>query len=85
MPDYPLTNIRILDLSRLLPGPYLTQLLADLGAEVIKVETSLAGDYARLASPEMGLGDLYETLNQGKKSLALNYRNPHSITARYLH
>ncbi len=76
MPDYPLTNIRILDLSRLLPGPYLTQLLADLGAEVIKVETSLAGDYARLASPEMGLGDLYETLNQGKKSLALNYRNP---------
>ncbi len=76
MPAFPLTGFRILDLSRLLPGPYLTQLLSDLGAEVIKVETPLAGDYARLAPPEMGLGNLYETLNQGKKSLALNYRNP---------
>lgn len=72
----PLSGIRILDLSRLLPGPYLTQLLADLGAEVIKVETPLAGDHARLAPPEMGLGNMYETINQGKKSLALNYRNP---------
>jgi alpha-methylacyl-CoA racemase len=71
----PLSGIRILDLSRLLPGPYLTQLLADLGAEVIKVETPLAGDYTRMAPPEMGLGDLYGMINQGKKSLALNYRN----------
>lgn len=76
MTALPLTDIRILDLSRLLPGPYLTQLLADLGAEVIKVETPLAGDLARLAPPEMGLGKMYETINQGKKSLALNYRNP---------
>ena len=76
MTALPLSGIRILDLSRLLPGPYLTQLLADLGAEVIKVETPLAGDYARLAPPEMGLGNLYETVNQGKKSLAINYRNP---------
>jgi len=76
MTAQPLSGIRILDLSRLLPGPYLTQLLADLGAEVIKVETPLAGDYTRLAPPEMGLGDLYGTINQGKKSLALNYRSP---------
>ena len=76
MSAQPLSNIRILDLSRLLPGPYLTQLMADLGAEVIKVETPLAGDHARLAPPEMGLGKMYETINQGKKSLALNYRNP---------
>ena len=75
MTAQPLTGIRILDLSRLLPGPYLTQLMADLGAEVIKVETPLAGDYTRLAPPEMGLGDMYGTINQGKKSLALNYRN----------
>lgn len=76
MSDLPLEGIRILDLSRLLPGPYLTQLMADLGAEVIKVETPLVGDYARLAPPEMGLGNLYEMVNQGKASLALNYRNP---------
>jgi len=76
MTELPLNGIRILDLSRLLPGPYLTQLLADMGAEVIKVETPLAGDYARLAPPEMGLGNLFEAVNRGKKSLALNYRNP---------
>jgi alpha-methylacyl-CoA racemase len=76
MDSQPLSGIRILDLSRLLPGPYLTQLLADLGAEVIKVETPLAGDYSRLAPPEMGLGGLFESVNRGKKSLALNYRNP---------
>jgi crotonobetainyl-CoA:carnitine CoA-transferase CaiB-like acyl-CoA transferase len=75
MSTLPLEGIRVLDLSRLLPGPYLTQLMADLGAEVIKVETPLAGDHARLAPPEMGLGNMYETINQDKKSLALNYRN----------
>ena len=75
MTTLPLEGIRVLDLSRLLPGPYLTQLMADLGADVIKVETPLAGDHLRLAPPEMGLGKMYEAINQGKKSLALNYRN----------
>ena len=72
----PLKGIRILDLSRLAPGPYLTQLLTDLGAEVIKVETPTAGDYARLAPASMGLGKMFEMINQGKKSVAINYRNP---------
>ncbi|KAF0106593.1 MAG: putative acyl-CoA transferase/carnitine dehydratase [Anaerolineaceae bacterium] len=72
----PLNGIRILDLSRLLPGPYLTQLLADLGAEVVKIETPRLGDYARSAPPEMGLGGLFEAVNRGKKSAAINYRNP---------
>jgi crotonobetainyl-CoA:carnitine CoA-transferase CaiB-like acyl-CoA transferase len=71
----PLKGIRILDLSRLAPGPYLTQLLADLGAEVIKVETPTAGDYARLAPASMGWGKTFEMINQGKKSIAINYRN----------
>jgi len=77
----PLNGIRILDLTRLLPGPFITQLLADLGAEVIKVETPTVGDYSRLAPPEMGLGDLFEAINQGKKSVAINYRNPHGREA----
>jgi len=72
----PLEGIRVLDLSRLLPGPYLTQLLVDLGAEVIKIETPRLGDYARLAPPEMGLGNLFEVVNRGKKSVTTNYRTP---------
>jgi crotonobetainyl-CoA:carnitine CoA-transferase CaiB-like acyl-CoA transferase len=76
MESSPLAGIRLLDLSRLLPGPYLTQLLADLGAEVIKIETPRLGDYARVAPPEMGLGGMFEAINRGKKSVAINYRNP---------
>lgn len=72
----PLQGITILDLTRLLPGPYLTQLLSDLGATVIKIESTLTGDYARMAPPEMGLDGLFEAVNAGKKSLAVNYRKP---------
>jgi crotonobetainyl-CoA:carnitine CoA-transferase CaiB-like acyl-CoA transferase len=75
----PLAGIRILDLSRLTPGPYLTQLLADLGAEVIKVETPSLGDYARSIPEKMGLGKMFEMINQGKKSVAINYRNPRGL------
>jgi crotonobetainyl-CoA:carnitine CoA-transferase CaiB-like acyl-CoA transferase len=75
-PYRPLTGIRVLDLSRLLPGPYGTMLLADMGAEVVKIETPRVGDYARFLPPEMGLGMMFETLNRNKKSVALNYRNP---------
>ena len=79
----PLNGIRILDLSRLAPGPYLTQLLTDLGAEVIKIETPTAGDYARLIPSQMGLGKMFDMINQGKKSVALNYRNPRGRDAFY--
>lgn len=70
----PLTGIRVLDLSRLIPGPWCSQILADLGAEVIKVETPLAGDYARIAPPELGFGGVFDALNRGKRSIAVNYR-----------
>jgi len=66
----------VLDLSRLLPGPYCSLLLAQLGAEVIKVETPLAGDYARMAPEELGFGGVFEALNRGKRSIAVDYRRP---------
>ena len=71
-----LKGIRILDLSRLLPGPYCTSLLAGLGADVVKIETPLAGDYLRLIPDQMGFGKVFDALNGGKKSVAVNYRNP---------
>ncbi|HSG87129.1 MAG TPA: CaiB/BaiF CoA-transferase family protein [Candidatus Limnocylindrales bacterium] len=74
--DRPLDGIRVLDLSRLLPGPWCSLLLADMGAEVIKVETPLAGDYARIAPAELGFGGVFEAVNRGKRSIAVNYRLP---------
>ncbi|MBI5303049.1 MAG: CoA transferase [Chloroflexi bacterium] len=78
----PLDGIRILDLSRLLPGPYCTMLLADLGAEVIKIETPGLGDYMRLIPPFISdprtgeaISAAYWMVNRNKQSLALNFRN----------
>lgn len=73
-----LDGIRVLDLSRLLPGPYASLLLADLGAEVIKVEEPGLGDYARWNPPHYGntgVGSTYIMLNRNKKSLALNLKS----------
>ncbi len=64
-----LSGIRILDLSRLLPGPFCTLYLAQLGAEVIKIEEPQGGDYARSLSPE-----LFAQVNRGKKSVTLDLR-----------
>jgi crotonobetainyl-CoA:carnitine CoA-transferase CaiB-like acyl-CoA transferase len=71
----PLAGLRVLDLSRLLPGPYCTLVLADLGAEVIKIETPRVGDYLRHAPAQLGFAGMFEILNRHKQSLALNYRN----------
>lgn len=71
----PLESIRILDLSRLLPGPYCTLLLADLGAEVIKIEDLAGGDYIRAWPPFIGGQSAYFlALNPGKKSFAVNLK-----------
>jgi crotonobetainyl-CoA:carnitine CoA-transferase CaiB-like acyl-CoA transferase len=73
----PLTGIRILDLTRLLPGPLATQMLADMGAEVIKIEDPKAPDYARFMPPQHGpLGVTYLALNRSKKSLCINLSSP---------
>ena len=72
-----LSGIRILDLSRLLPGPFCSLLFADLGAEVIKVEEPTMGDYNRFYSVKIeGHGASFLALNRGKKSVTLNLKHP---------
>ncbi len=73
----PLEGIKILDLTRLLPGPYGTMLLGDLGAEVIKIEEPEQGDYARWNPPQInGVGSRHLLLNRNKKSVTLNLKKP---------
>jgi crotonobetainyl-CoA:carnitine CoA-transferase CaiB-like acyl-CoA transferase len=73
----PLAGTRVLDLSRLLPGPFCTLLLADLGAEVIKVEDLEGGDYIRAWPPFIdGQGAYFLALNAGQKSISLNLKAP---------
>ncbi|MBI2891531.1 MAG: CoA transferase [Nitrospirae bacterium] len=73
----PLSGLRILDLSRLLPGPYCTLLFALMGAEVIKVEDPNGGDYIRYMPPLVGdVSVLFRALNRNKKSVTLNLKHP---------
>ena len=78
----PLDGVRVLDLSRLLPGGYCTMLLADLGADVLKVEEPGKGDYIRWLEPfhgEDSAGHL--ALNRGKRSMTLNLKDPRGAEA----
>src|SRR5690349_2059024 len=72
-----LRGIRVLDLSRLLPGPFLTMILADMGADVVKVEDPRVGDYLRAFPPAKGgVAGRYLAVNRGKRSLALDLKLP---------
>jgi crotonobetainyl-CoA:carnitine CoA-transferase CaiB-like acyl-CoA transferase len=72
-----LDGLRVLDFSRYLSGPTLTMLLADLGAEVVKVEALPSGDPARLSGPFHGDQSVYFMVsNRNKRSLALDLRRP---------
>lgn len=79
MQNSALNGVRVLDLSRLLPGPYATQLLAQMGAEVIKIERPPLGDYARAMPPYVALGDeqfegaVFAQNNRHKKSVAVDF------------
>jgi crotonobetainyl-CoA:carnitine CoA-transferase CaiB-like acyl-CoA transferase len=76
MATMPLTGIRVLDLSRLLPGAFCTMLLADMGADVIKVEGPSGGDYMRWYPPLAGgQGVAFNALNRNKRSLTLNLKS----------
>src|SRR5215467_6537819 len=71
----PLSGVRVLDLSRLLPGGLASQMLGDLGADVIKVEEPGLGDYGRFMPPLInGMSLYYLAMNRNKRSLALNLK-----------
>src|SRR3974390_333815 len=73
----PLSGITILDLSRILAGPYCTLLLAELGARVIKVEPPGQGDDARQYGPfKNGKSTYFASINRGKESISLDLKSP---------
>ena len=74
----PLEGVRVLDLSRLLPGPMCTHYLADLGADVVKVEDLREGDYARALPTAVGAARTpttwYRAINRNKRSIAIDLK-----------
>jgi crotonobetainyl-CoA:carnitine CoA-transferase CaiB-like acyl-CoA transferase len=73
----PLSGIRVLDLTNVLAGPYCTMVLADMGAEVIKLENADKGDTSRQFEPQVnGESYCFAVLNRNKKSIALNLKDP---------
>jgi len=76
----PLSGLRILDLTRLLPGPYATRILADLGADVLKIEPPEGGDYARWVPPvPKEQATFFSALNHNKRSIRLNLKVPQAV------
>src|SRR5213596_341369 len=73
----PLAGLRVLDLTRVLAGPFCTMILADLGAEVVKIERPGAGDDARHFGPFLpsGLSAYFASINRAKKSVALDLKD----------
>ncbi|HEV8501070.1 MAG TPA: CaiB/BaiF CoA-transferase family protein [Casimicrobiaceae bacterium] len=87
--EAPLAGVRVLDFTRLLPGPACTLYLADLGADVVKIEDTGAGDYARaLGADGSAPSVIYRSVNRGKRSLAIDLKTVrgrecvHALAAR---
>ena len=84
MPYRPLAGVRVLDISRLYPGALTTKKLADMGADVVKVEEPGRGDYIRTIPPLVGgKGVLHVLLDPGKRSVALDFKR-HDDLATFL-
>ncbi|MDB5078134.1 MAG: CoA transferase [Chloroflexi bacterium] len=74
-PQLPLSGVKVVDLTRLLPGPHATLMLADLGADVLKVEDTQQGDYLRWGAPP-GENPAFMQLNRNKRSITLDLKQP---------
>src|SRR5262249_53163209 len=77
----PLTGIRVVDFTRVIAGPLCTQILSDMGAEIIKIETPDGGDDTRKgagprAGGPAGESHFFMTFNRGKRSVALDFTKP---------
>ncbi|MFT6910580.1 MAG: alpha-methylacyl-CoA racemase, partial [Oleiphilaceae bacterium] len=86
----PLKGLKVLDFTTLLPGPYATQLLADMGAEVLRIESPKRPDLLKLMPPIVGkVSAAHATINRNKKSLALDLKHPeakaiiHALVSEY--
>jgi len=78
----PLTGIRIVDLTRVVAGPFCTMMLGDMGAEVLKIEEPRHGDDSRAWAPFLeGTGSFFLALNRSKKSVALDLKTPEGAAA----
>jgi len=76
----PLAGLRVLDLTRLLPGPVATQHLADLGADVVKIEDTGEGDYARTMGAKPGeTSAFFRLVNRNKRALRLDLKQPEGV------
>ncbi len=75
--NLPLEGVRVVDFTRLLPGPWCTQVLGDLGADVIKIEEPEVGDYGRFNPPHYKeTGVYFAAVNRNKRSIALDMKKP---------